>query len=71
MVGGRPEQAHDERLLVQAAWRVVGAVESPLKNPELSSLVDGVLGPAVRAGLHRRKCTPTRARNHRWMVRNA
>ena len=45
MVGGRPEQAHDERLLVQAAWRVVGAVESPLKNPELSSLVDGVLGP--------------------------
>ena len=45
MVGGRPEQAHEERLLIQAAWRVVGAVESPLKNPELLSLVDGVLGP--------------------------
>ncbi len=45
MVEGKPEQAHEERLLVQAAWRVVGAVESPLKNPDLSSLVDGVLGP--------------------------
>ena len=45
MVGGRPEQAHEERLLIQAAWRVVGAVESPLRNPELSSLVDRVLRP--------------------------
>ena len=45
MVGGMPEQAHEERLLIQAAWRVVGAVESPLKNPEFPSLVDGVLGP--------------------------
>ena len=45
MVGGRPEQAHEERLLIQAAWRVVGAVESPLKNPELPSLVDRVLRP--------------------------
>lgn len=50
MVRGRPEHAHDERLLVQAAWRVVGAVESPLKNPELSSLVDGVLGPLFGQG---------------------
>ncbi len=44
MVGRRSEQAREEGLLVQAAWRVVGAVESPLRTPELSSLVDGVLG---------------------------
>ena len=50
MVGGRPEHAHEERLLVQAAWRVVGTVESPLKNPELLSLVDGVLGPLFEQG---------------------
>ena len=35
MVGGRPEQAQEDGLLVQAAWRVVGAAQSPLKNPEL------------------------------------
>ena len=50
MVGRRPEQAQEEGLLVQAAWRVVGAAESPLKNPELSSLVDGVLGPLFEQG---------------------
>ena len=50
MVGGRPEQAHEERLLIQAAWRVVGAAESPLKHPELSSLVEGVLGPLFEQG---------------------
>ena len=44
MVGRRPEQVQEEGWLIQAAWRVVGAVESPLRNPELSSLVDGVLG---------------------------
>ena len=44
MVGRRPEQAREEGWLFQAAWRVVGAVESPLRNPEFSSLVDGVLG---------------------------
>ena len=50
MVGRRPEQAEEEGWLVQAAWRVVGAVESPLKDPELSSLVDGVLGPLFEQG---------------------
>ncbi len=44
MVGRRPEESQDDGWLVQAAWRVVGAVESPLRSPELSSLVDGVLG---------------------------
>ena len=50
MVGRRPEQVQEEGLLVQAAWRVVGAVESPLKKPELSSVVDGVLGPLFEQG---------------------
>ena len=50
MVARRSEQAQEDGLLVQAAWRVVGAVESPLKKPELSSVVDGVLGPLFEQG---------------------
>ena len=50
MVGRRPEQAQEEGLLVQAAWRVVGAAESPLKNPELLSLVNGVLESLFEQG---------------------
>ena len=50
MVEQRSEQAQEDGLLVQAAWRVVGAVESPLKKPELSSVVDGVLGPLFEQG---------------------
>ena len=59
MVGRGPEQALEEGWLVQAAWRVVGAVESPLRNPELSNLVDGVLRSlfeqASLSGIERRR----------------
>ena len=50
MVEQRSEQAQEEGLLIQAAWRIVGAVASPLKNPELSSVVDGVMGPLFEQG---------------------
>ena len=50
MVERRSEQTQEEELLVQAAWRVVGAVESPLRKPVLSSVVDGVLGLLFEQG---------------------
>ena len=43
MVDGSPRQSQEWGLLVKAAWRVVGAVESPRSRPDLELLVDGVL----------------------------